>query len=250
MRKLAALVTPTCGQESSIAAARRTLTGIQHCCCATHENDTVRSVLVSACEGTCLVLCLHGGPLGPISCLAAEGIQTSRCRSAQHREAPGAKGQDTHTHTCTQAMHMQDSCTLALLCSGPPVGVGRASLRRFWKGKRPLGAATQCRESMATEPEVATRAQAARGPPHARTSERGSKRACHSSQQLASHPASQPASRPGSLVASCSGRSLVRRPLYLRKHRPIAHMTFPSHSRFAQSVCCFLQALKKHTLKH
>ena len=163
----------------------------------------------------------------------------------------GARRQRSrHTHTCTQAMHMQDSCTLALLCSGPPVGVGRASLRRFWTGKRPLGAATQCRESMATEPEVATRAQAARGPPHARTSERGSKRACHSSQQLASHPASQPASRPGSLVASCSGRSLVRRPLYLRKHRPIAHMTFPSHSRFAQSVCCFLQALKKHTLKH
>jgi len=168
-------------------------------------------------------------------------------RSTARRQAPKVK---THTHTCTQAMHMQDSCTLALLCSGPPVGVGRASLRRFWKGKRPLGAATQCRESMATEPEVATRAQAARGPPHARTSERGSKRACHSSQQLASHPASQPASRPGSLVASCSGRSLVRRPLYLRKHRPIAHMTFPSHSRFAQSVCCFLQALKKHTLKH
>ena len=52
------------------------------------------------------------------------------------------------------------------------------------------------------------------------------------------------------VVASCSGRSLVRRTLYLRKHRPIAHMTFPSHSRFAQSVCCFLQALKKHTLKH
>ena len=39
------------------------------------------------------------------------------------------------------------------------------------------------------------------------------------------------------VVASCSGRSLVRRTLYLRKHRPIAHMTFPSHSRFAQSVC-------------
>ena len=53
------------------------------------------------------------------------------------------------------------------------------------------------------------------------------------------------------VVASCSGRSLVRRTLYLRKHRPVAHMTFPSHSRFAQSVCVyFLQALKKHTLKH
>ena len=176
------------------AAARRTLTGIQHCCCAPHENDTVRSVLVSACEGTCLVLCLHGGPLGPISCLAAEGIQTSRCRSAQHREAPGAKGQDTHTHTCTQAMHMQDSCTLALLCSGPPVGVGRASLRRFWTGKRPLGAATQCRESMATEPEVATRAQAARGPPlQGPASAAASVLAIRHSNSPVTQPASQPA---------------------------------------------------------
>ena len=141
MRKLAALVTPTCGQESSIAAARRTLTGIQHCCCAPHENDTVRSVLVSACEGTCLVLCLHGGPLGPISCLAAEGIQTSRCRSAQHREAPGAKGQDTHTRVhkrciCRTVAHWRSYARDLLLALGGPAlgGSGRGSC--LW-GPRP-----------------------------------------------------------------------------------------------------------------
>ena len=120
-------------------------------------------------------------------------------RSTARRQAPKVK---THTHTCTQAMHMQDSCTLALLCSGPPVGVGRASLRRFWTGKRPLGAATQCRESMATEPEVATRAQAARGPPlQGPASAAASVLAIRHSNSPVTQPASQPASQPAGQVA-------------------------------------------------
>ena len=175
------------------AAARRTLTGIQHCCCAPHENDTVRSVLVSACEGTCLVLCLHGAPWAQLTVWQQREFRPADAdrRSTARRQAPKVK---THTHTCKQAMHMQDSCTLALLCSGPPVGVGRASLRRFWTGKRPLGAATQCRESMATEPEVATRAQAARGPPlQGPASAAASVLAIRHSNSPVTQPASQPA---------------------------------------------------------
>ena len=130
-------------------------------------------------------------------------------RSTARRQAPKVK---THTHTCTQAMHMQDSCTLALLCSGPPVGVGRASLRRFWKGELSLGAPTQCRESMATRPVVATRAQAARGPPmQGPASAAASVLAIRHSNWPVSQPASQLASWPGSQVASLSIRSLVRR---------------------------------------
>ena len=145
-------------------------------------------VLALAWEGTNLVVCLHGGPLGSICCLAVGCARSLTSKEAYRRK------RHTHTHACTQAIHMQDSCTLALLCSGPPVGVGRASLRRFWKGKRPLGAATQCRESMATEPEVATRAQAARGPPiQGPASAAASVLAIRHSNSPVTQPASQPA---------------------------------------------------------
>ena len=81
------------------------------------------------------------GPLGPINCLAAEGIQTSRCRSAQHREAPGAKGQDTHTRVhkrciCRTVAHWRSYARDLLLALGGPAlgGSGRGSGR--W-GPRP-----------------------------------------------------------------------------------------------------------------
>ena len=69
-------------------------------------------------------------------------------------------------------MHMQDSCTLALLCSGPPVGVVRSNLRWLWKGKLPLECPDARRRrrrrrmrSTATEPEVAARDKPPEVPP-------------------------------------------------------------------------------------
>ena len=156
-------------------------------------------VLALAWEGTNFVVCLHGGPLGSICCLAVGCACSLTSKEAYRRSAarrrrsshthtfalrlnrdPRSVGQcvsttpartHTHAHMCTQAIHMQDSCTLALLCSGPPVGVGRASLRRLWKGKLPLECPDARRRrrrrmrSTATEPEVAARDKPPEVPP-------------------------------------------------------------------------------------
>ena len=123
----------------------------------------------------CPGVSLGGDKLGGLPAWGPLGLNLlSGCRvCAQSYQQRSVSAQETHTHThaCTQAIHMQDSCTLALLCSGPPVGVGRASLRRLWKGKLPLECPDARRRrrrrmrSTATEPEVAARDKPPEVPP-------------------------------------------------------------------------------------